>query len=204
MAIIFIFSTLCLFFVTPLAHAASTNQTSEIIVRSLAPEDWKAFRDLRLKALKENPLAYGIAVTDESVRPDEEWQAICQDAYHGNGKWYLIAEYKNRLVGVLGAHEQGGTYMRHLVEIVGAYVDPDFRRCGVMKQLFCALKNRLLETPHVEQLIAWVTLHEQQTGKYLFESFGFTYAGKLSRITKYDGRYYDCCWLEAPLTRDPD
>lgn len=199
---------------TPQAHAASSEQNgseqngseqstqvivSELIVRSLAPEDWKEFRGLRLKALEENPIAYGIAVTDESVRSDEEWKSICQDAYNGKGKWYFIAEYKNRLVGIIGAHEQNGTYMRHLVEIVGAYVDPDFRRCGVMKQLFYTLKNSLLETPHVEQLIAWVTLHEHQTGKYVFECFNFKYAGKLSRVTKYNGQYYDCCWLEASL-----
>jgi L-amino acid N-acyltransferase YncA len=194
---------------TSQADAASSNQNSstqiiqailpEIIIRSLTSEDWKKFRDLRLKALEENPIAYGIAVTDESVRSDEDWKAICQDAYNGKGKWYFIAEYKGRLVGIVGAQEQNGSYMRHLVEIVGAYVEPDFRRYGVMKQLFYALKNCLLEISHVEQLIAWVTLHEHQIGKYVFEYFNFKYAGKLSRVTKYDGQYYDCCWLEASL-----
>jgi len=177
-------------------------KNSEVIIRSLTSEDWKEFRDLRLKALEENPIAYGIAVTDESVRSDEDWKAICQDAHNGKGKWYFIAEYKGRLVGIVGAQEQNGSYMSHLVEIVGAYVDPDFRRCGVMKQLFYALKNRLLETSHVEQLIAWVTLHEHQTGKYVFECFSFKYAGKLSRVTKYDGQYYDCCWLESSLRNE--
>jgi len=176
--------------------------TLEISIRSLTSEDWKEFRDLRLKALEKDPIAYGMAVTEESLRSDEEWKTICQDACNGKGKWYFIAEYHGRLVGMLGAQEQNGSYMRHLVEIVGAYVEPDSRRCGVMKQLFYALKNRLLETPYAEQLIAWVTLHEHQTGKYLFESFNFKYAGKLSRVTKYNGQYYDCCWLEASLREE--
>jgi RimJ/RimL family protein N-acetyltransferase len=205
----FFYSIPFLFFMTPIVHAASPDQndskkiaqiiTSAITIRSLAPEDWKEFRNLRLKALQENPIAYGIAVTDESNRSDGEWKSICHDAYEGKGRWYFIAEYKNQLVGMIGADEHSGSYMSHLAEIVAAYVNPDFRRSGVMKQLFHALKNRLLETPHIEQLIAWVTLHDNQTGRYVFEHLGFEYRGKLSRCVKYDGRYYDCCWLEAFL-----
>ncbi len=171
----------------------------QFIVRSLAPNDWERFRDLRLKALNENPIAYGIAVSDEANRTDEEWKSICDSAYHGNGKWYFVAEVEGELIGIVGAHEQYGAYMRHLVEIVGAYVAPEFRRSGVMAQLCESLKNRLLEEPHVEQLISWVTLHEHQSGKYVSEYFGFKYAGKLSRCVKYGEHYYDCCWLEASL-----
>lgn len=179
--------------------SSSTDFKNEIIVRSLTPDDWESFRDLRLKALSENPIAYGIAVSDESIRSDEEWKSICESAYKEDGKWYFVAEYQGKLIGIVGAHEQYGSYMRHLVEIVGAYVVPEFRRTGVMSQLSLSLKNRLLEAPHVERLISWVTLHEHQSGKHISEYFGFQYAGKISQCIKYKGQYYDCCWLEASL-----
>ncbi|MBS0656398.1 MAG: GNAT family N-acetyltransferase [Verrucomicrobia bacterium] len=91
--------------------------------------------------------------------------------------------------------------MRHQVEICQAYVEEPFRGQGVMKQLFSALKQRLQQVEHLEQMIAWVTLHETQTSKYFFEKVGFTLAGTLSKTVKYEGRYYDCCWLEAPLNK---
>lgn len=169
---------------------------SEFMIRSLTLDDWDNFRDLRLRALLENPKAYGIAVADEGVRSDEEWKAFCQD---GTDKWYVVAEYQGKLIGMLGAVQLFGSYMNHQVEIVGAYVDPAFRQRGIMKQLFQTLKTRLQEVSHLEQMITWVTLHETQTSKHMFEKFGFKFAGVLSKTVKFGNKYYDCCWLEASL-----
>jgi L-amino acid N-acyltransferase YncA len=68
-----------------------------------------------------------------------------------------------------------------------------------MEKLFYALKAELGKVDHLEQMIVWVTLHETQVSKEMFEKFGFRLAGTLSKTVKYQGKYYDCCWLEAPL-----
>lgn len=41
--------------------------------------------------------------------------------------------------------------------------------------------------------------HDDQMGKEMFERLGFKLAGTLSKTVKFEGKYYDCCWLEAPL-----
>lgn len=172
---------------------------AEIVIRSLNVDDWEEFRNLRLKALKEEPKAYGISIEDEVGKSDEEWQNICYDAFHGNGKWFFVALHEGKLIGMLGATELLGRYMRHQVEICSAFVESSFRRHGILTDLYNGLKRKLEDIPHLEQMIVWVTLHENQISKDAFEKFGFKLAGTLSKTVKYDGKYYDCCWLEAPL-----
>lgn len=172
---------------------------AEIIVRSINIDDWEEFRNLRLKALNEEPKAYGISAEDEIAKSDEEWKSMCLDAFQGNGKWYFVAQHEGTLIGMLGATELFGRYMRHQVEICSAFVESSFRRHGVLTDLYHGLKRKLEDVPHLEQMIVWVTLHENQVSKHTFEKLGFKLAGTLSKTVKYDGKYYDCCWLEAPL-----
>ncbi len=172
---------------------------AEIVIRSLNADDWEEFRYLRLEALKEEPRAYGISREDETGKSDEEWKKMCLDAFHGKGKWFFIALHEGKLIGMLGATELFGLYMRHQVEICSAYVDSSFRRHGVLTALYNGLKSKLEEVPHLEQMIVWVTLFEKQVGKHAFEKFGFKLAGTLSKTVKFDGKHYNCCWLEAPL-----
>lgn len=169
------------------------------MIKIVGIEDWKDLRDLRLKALKDAPKAYGLAYEDEAIRSDDDWKRLCQDAVEDRGKWYFAAYHGDKAVGILGATEMFGTHMRHQVEIVSAYVDEAFRGRGIFTKLFYALRDKLQTIPHLEQMIAWVTLHETQTGKEVFEKFGFKLAGTLSKTVKYEGKYYDCCWLESEL-----
>lgn len=172
---------------------------TEVVIRSLSIDDWEEFRNLRLKALKEEPKAYGIDAEDEVEKSDEEWKSICFDAFHKNGKWFFVAQHEGKLIGMLGATELFGRYMRHQVEICSAFVESSFRRQGILTDLYQGLKKKLQEVSHLEQMIVWVTLHEDQVSKHTFEKFGFKLAGTLSKTVKYDGKYYNCCWLEAPL-----
>ncbi len=48
--------------------------------RSVTADDWQRFRDLRLKALRDAPKAYGVAVEDVESTPDDEWKNLCQEA----------------------------------------------------------------------------------------------------------------------------
>ncbi|MFV0339650.1 MAG: GNAT family N-acetyltransferase [Parachlamydiaceae bacterium] len=167
---------------------------AEVVVRPLTVDDWEEFRDLRLKALAEEPKAYGISAEDEAGKSEDEWKGMCDE-----GKWFFVAQHEGKLVGMLGAVELYGSFMRHQVEICSAYVEPSYRRQGVLSRLYEGLRVELQEVPHLEQMIVWVTLHETQVNKPAFEKFGFKLAGTLSKTVKFEDEYYDCCWLEAPL-----
>lgn len=171
-----------------------------VVIRPLQGKDWEQFREIRLAAVRENPKAYGLAEADEASKTDGEWEAHCRDAEHGKGTWFVVAlSDKGKMVGMLGAVEIFGTYMNHQVEIIRAYVDPKFRQLGIMEKLFLSLKEQLQKAGHIEQMIVWVTLHDEQVGKEMFEKLGFKLAGTLSKTVKFEGKYHDCCWLEASL-----
>ncbi len=172
---------------------------AEIVIRTLNIDDWKEFRSLRLKALKEEPKAYGISMEDELEKSVEEWKSICLDASNGKGKWFFVAQHEGKLIGMLGATEIFGSYMRHQGEICSAFVEAPFRRQGILTELYNGLKRQLQKVSHLEQMIVWVTLHENQSSKCVFEKFGFKLAGTLSKTVKFEGEYYNCCWLEASL-----
>jgi hypothetical protein len=44
---------------------------NNIEIITLKPEEWKQYRDLRLRALKEEPQAFGSTYEDISKHPDE-------------------------------------------------------------------------------------------------------------------------------------
>lgn len=172
----------------------------EIIIRKVRSSDYLNFRELRLRALRECPKAYGMAESDKADEPLEEWKSLCELSSKGEGVWYSVAEdQEGKLIGMLGALQSFGSYVNHQVEIIHAYVAPEYRNMKVFERLFIHLKKQLKQTKHLEAMIVWVTLHETQVANAIFQKFGFTNAGTLSKTVKYEGNYYDCCWLEAPL-----
>jgi ribosomal protein S18 acetylase RimI-like enzyme len=49
-------------------------------VRRVRPDEWQALRDLRLRALAEDPDAFGNTYAEASQRTDAEWQAYADRA----------------------------------------------------------------------------------------------------------------------------
>jgi ribosomal protein S18 acetylase RimI-like enzyme len=45
------------------------------LIRTLRPNDWPTYRDLRLRALADAPEAFGSTFAEESQRPDDAWAA---------------------------------------------------------------------------------------------------------------------------------
>jgi ribosomal protein S18 acetylase RimI-like enzyme len=47
---------------------------SEVAIVRLVPEDWEVYRELRLRALREDPAAFGSTFAEESAFPQERWR----------------------------------------------------------------------------------------------------------------------------------
>jgi ribosomal protein S18 acetylase RimI-like enzyme len=63
------------------------------IIRTLRPDDWPVYRDLRLRALADSPAAFGSNHAEESQRADEAWAARLAAPALGNYQqgWPLAA-----------------------------------------------------------------------------------------------------------------
>lgn len=69
-------------------------------VRRLRPEDWRQYRDLRLRALGDAPDAFGSVLDVERQRPDAEWAERLASGADPRWNLPLVAEDGDALVGL--------------------------------------------------------------------------------------------------------
>jgi ribosomal protein S18 acetylase RimI-like enzyme len=146
-------------------------------IRRLATTDWEAFRDLRLSALKADPLAFGSTLERESAYPEDRWRNWAEGGALGGESATFVAEAApGRLVGMAGAFSDKGEY-----HIWGMWVSPEFRSRGVGRKL-------------LDQVLSWAQSSNpsrevcldvnpvQAAAIQLYERRGFRPTGKSSAL----------------------
>ena len=140
-------------------------------VRRLGPDDWRAFRDVRLAALKEAPYAFGSTYESEAGYAEASWRRRFDD-------WNrFVAEVDGQVVGVVGAGlgEFSGT-----AALTSLWVDPRFRGRGVGTALIQAVEE-WARGNDLNQVILWVT-DANRAAENLYEHLGFTRTGRFSEV----------------------
>ncbi|MEO8624000.1 MAG: GNAT family N-acetyltransferase [bacterium] len=97
--------------------------------RRFAPHEWRLYREVRLRALRDAPDAFGSTLARESAFSDEEW--ISRMSAGAASAWNLpmLAEDADCAVGLAWVRidpEDPATATLYQV-----WVDPDYRRRGV-------------------------------------------------------------------------
>jgi GNAT superfamily N-acetyltransferase len=117
-------------------------------VRAIRPEEWRAMKELRLQALQDPVahLAFLDVYEDAVARPDSYWQDRAAGAGEGaTGARQFIAEGPDGgWVGTVTVlMEEAGTedwagfpVERRQGHVVGVYVRPEHRGCGLTEVLF--------------------------------------------------------------------
>ena len=143
------------------------------LVRRIRPTDAPGLREVRLRALRSDPDAFGSSYEREVDRPSDAWDTRAQESSLGSNQCVFVAETQSGFVGMAGAHTRDEEpFVRHLY---GMWVAPEARSIGVVTQL-------------VEAIIQWATeaaAHELQLGvvdgnqpaRRLFARTGFVPTG---------------------------
>jgi ribosomal protein S18 acetylase RimI-like enzyme len=165
---------------------------------NLAPDDWQAYRQLRLEALQESPLAFGSTYQEQLAKPDAYWQSRLQDAADGEKSWLRFARAGTRLVGLLGAFR--GRHEDHTVSdeatVIAVYVSPDWRGRGVSILLMQSILDALRENGF---RLAHLGVNGQQTAAVnLYLRFGFAITRTIINRA-VDGREYENYYMEKVL-----
>ncbi len=140
----------------------------------LAADDWQAYRELRLRALKEDPEAFGSNYAESAVLPEARWRSRLLDAQKGEVSWLFFAREGGKLVGMIGAfidEASPGT-----ATIVSVYVPAEERGKGISSRLMERVLSEL--SSHVS--LKWATLavnKVQLPAIGLYKKFGFQCAG---------------------------
>lgn len=136
----------------------------------VGPDDWQAWRAVRLRALQDAPDAFYTRYADVSGPNDREqyWRGY----FTPNGRNYL-ASVDGTAVGlarIVGPHEGADA------ELMSLWVAPETRRLGVGSELLETCWNWLQATAPGRPLRLAVR-RGNQTARRLYEHLGFTYAG---------------------------
>ncbi|MGM0903165.1 MAG: N-acetyltransferase family protein [Bacillota bacterium] len=154
-------------------------------IRKLGVQDAENYLKVRLKALKNNPEAFGSSFEEEKDRPVEMYaQRLSSEESITFG-----AFQQNELVGTVTLVREKYVKFRHRANIVGMYVDPENRGSGIGRLLLIEAINHAKTIGEIEQLnLSVVTTNEP--AKKLYTSLGFEVFGTEKRALKVDERSY--------------
>lgn len=167
---------------------------TSIEIIQLTPDNWQAYRALRLEALQTEPQAFGSTYASNLQHPESFWRGRLEEAAVGEKGWLLFARRGDQLVGMIGAYASDDPAV---VDVISMYVQPAHRGQGISKLLMSAILHTLSQYPQFER--ARLTVNPQQTAALkLYESFGFVTVGT-ERARMGDGNEYDERIMEKRL-----
>ena len=156
-------------------------------IRELTAADAEIFRALRLRALREEPEAFGSSWEEENARPLAQTVARLQ----AEGMTAFGACDENgHLVGMVRLFRHDGVKVSHKADIISLYVAPEVRGRGVGRMLMEAAIERARATPGVEQLLLAVNA-TNTPARNLYLTLGFEPFGREPLALKIGDRYYD-------------
>ncbi|MGN1401986.1 MAG: GNAT family N-acetyltransferase [Bacillus sp. (in: firmicutes)] len=154
----------------------------------LSEEMAQAYWELRLKALRDSPLAFSSSYEEALQKPnpiDDIIRNLRQE-----GIYTHIALSDDTLIGsVTLVHEQG-VKLNHTANIYAMYVDRAYRNIGVGRALVMAALQKAKEIDGLKTIKLSVT-SQNTPAKMLYQNLGFKKYGHEEKALKVNGAYYD-------------
>jgi len=166
-------------------NSIETNQ-GIVIIREANPADAEQFRELRLFALKESPLAFGADYETDRNRAPEYWQERLQEDEHSI---MFVAEHERNLIGMTGITSRPLPKTKHSAKIIAVFVHPEWRGLRIAESLIDACIEWARSK---EKIIVKLGVNaENASAIRCYERCGFTIYGTEPMGTFYNGKYYD-------------
>ena len=159
-------------------------------IRPLTEADAPAWRELRLRMLRDHPDVFGSSWEEFEQQSLEEVAQRMRERNSPPDNALFGAFADGKLIGSTGLHREEGAKDRHKAMIWGVYTAPEARGKGVGHALMQAAIAQARSTPGVERLILAVATHNT-AARALYVSLGFTPWGLERHALKLPDRYID-------------
>lgn len=146
----------------------------------LPSESWGEYRQLRLRALKEDQEAFSSRYEDALHLPEDFWRTRLDDAGKGNQSWLLFARREDKLIGMIGAYMEAE--VTDTATIVSVYVPREERGKGISTRLMMDMLSMLSMIPGLKKARLDVNV-SQAAAIRLYEQFGFRETGRKPATT---------------------
>jgi ribosomal protein S18 acetylase RimI-like enzyme len=158
-----------------------------IRIRPAHVDDAAAFRELRLRALRDHPLAFTADYDANLARPLEGWaERLASQGVNGN---IYFAFHEADLVGMTGIQMGDSPKTRHGAVIWGVYTLPEWRGLRIVDALIAACLQWGREHGVVIARLGVTANNAAALASYL--RCGFSIYGVEPQAVLYDGMLYD-------------
>jgi ribosomal protein S18 acetylase RimI-like enzyme len=158
-----------------------------MLIRKLTQDDLEALWALRLRALKDNPEAFG-STYEETLARGSEWMRQRLRAKESEN--FYLGAFEQNLAGMVAFYREEGMKFRHKGYVVAMFVAPESRGLGAGKALMQELIARARQIEGLEQLLLTVVA-TNQVAYQLYRSLGFKVYGTEPRALKSGEQYWD-------------
>ena len=153
-----------------------------ITVRLLTTDDMAAYREIRLKSLRDHPEAYASTYESASGKPDDYWTQTLEKL-----SLFGAVNEAGQLVGLAGFMAEQGDKDRHRGWLIQMYVDPALRGTGCAM----ALVETILDYARGRVLQVHLGVWDQNPAAIRFyEKAGFHIYASDPRAYYWGGRFY--------------
>jgi RimJ/RimL family protein N-acetyltransferase len=174
-----------------------TTSCGAITIRPVTADDGDALRDLRLEALRTQPVAFAADYATNAAKPPGYWIEWARDRSNSHADVVHVAVAGDRLIGMTGAHRGDSPKTRHSALIWGVYVRPEWRGLKIADRL-------------IEACLDWAQAHGVRITKLnvvttntaairCYLRCGFRVYGVEPQAVCYDGVCYDDLLMARPI-----
>ena len=103
-------------------------------IRRVTPDDWRAFREIRLAALQDAPDAFGGTYAESVARPEEWWVEWARKSAESDEQAMFLAWDGDAPVGIAGTFFDDPDWV-----VIAMWVDPARRGGGLGRRLLDAV-----------------------------------------------------------------
>lgn len=155
-------------------------------VRRVVEEEWRELRELRLRALRSDPVAFGSTWEEEAARPDPFWrERAVRGASSATSSQWVAVENDRRLVGTAV-----GALVEDRPHIFGMWVEPELRGRGIGGRLLDAALAWLRAASPGRAVLLDVN-RKQTRAVVLYEARGFRFTGRSRPLEHTTGEFVD-------------
>jgi len=173
-------------------------EDKKFTIQEASFSDYSFVKELMIKALKDDPLAFSVDYEEYAFNSEEWWRSYLTGFLYRINSVLFLAKSKGTVVGMIGIIFEKKNRRTHLCSLVWFYVDKEYRALGIGKLLM----NRALNEINSKKTVIKISLimnTPQLVALNIYTSFGFKIVGTLKKEMKINNEFIDEYILEKIL-----
>jgi ribosomal protein S18 acetylase RimI-like enzyme len=145
-------------------------------VHRIRAGEWPQYRELRLEALQDSPLAFVEQYKESLAQPDRFWQDRVDRSAAGATSGMFVAVHADAFVGKASCFVEQDITEFVSVHVVGVYVTPRFRGTGVAEAVVTAAIRFAQDEAGADRVRLFVTENNERAAAF-YRRLGFAPTG---------------------------